>query len=343
MLRTFVTLLIALALSGCSAGASQPAAGAPNVASPAPSASATAPSAAASASPVAGHITVYAALTDTNGTALANAFQQANPQSTVDMVTGGTGALITRIESELRSGGIHADVLVLADPTVMGPLRSEGALSAYAPRAAGALQAGLRGDGWTGAFMFNNVILYRDAATAPADWSDLTNASYKDKVELGDPSYSGTTLGMVAFLSSTLGWDFFRQLQQNGAKVVQSTNTVGTDIAQGSVDVGISLDSVGRDLGSKGSPVKIVWPTSGAIPVPAPVAIVKGHESPVSQGFLDWLFTDQGQAQLVKLGYAPIRGTSDAVPPNAKQVDVDWTKIAASRDSTIQQFKSIFP
>jgi iron(III) transport system substrate-binding protein len=148
---------------------------------------------------------------------------------------------------------------------------------------------------------------------------------------------------MVAYLSGSLGWDYFRRLQQNGAKIVQSTNTVGTDIAQGSVEVGISLDSVGRDLGNKGSPVLTAWPSSGAIPVPAPVAIVKGHESSVAQAFIDWLLTDQGQAELVKLGYAPIRGRSEAVPANAKVVDVDWTQVAADRDSTIQQFKAIFP
>ena len=331
MLRTLLILLLSVALPGCST-ASSPAA--------------PTPAAAANASPstgAAGHITVYAALTDANGAALVSAFQQTNPQATIDMVTGGTGALITRIETERRASGIQADVLVLADPTVMAPLDSEGALSAYTPTTAASLPEVLRGHGWTGAFTFNNVLLYRSGANAPTDWSDLTNAAYRDKVELGDPAYSGTTLGMVAYLSSSLGWDYFRQLQQNGAKVVQSTNTVGTDIAQGSVDVGISLDSVGRDLASKGSPVNIAWPTSGAIPVPAPVAIVKGHESPLSQAFLDWLVSDQGQANLVKLGYAPVRGASDAVPSNAKLVDVDWTKIAADRDSTIQQFKAIFP
>jgi ABC-type Fe3+ transport system substrate-binding protein len=73
------------------------------------------------------------------------------------------------------------------------------------------------------------------------------------------------------------------------------------------------------------------------------VAIVKGHESSASQGFVDWLLTDQGQAVLIKLGYAPVRGASNAVPATAKLVDVDWGQIGSQRDATIAQFKSIFP
>jgi iron(III) transport system substrate-binding protein len=302
-----------------------------------------APGPSSAAAPVSGHITVYGALTDTNGAELARAFQQANPHATVDVVTGGTGALITRIESERRAGQVRADVLLLADPTVMQPLNDAGVLSSYAPAAAASLPAALRGQGWTGAFTFNNVILYHQGGSAPTDWADLASPAYKDKLELGDPSYSGTTLGLVAYLGRTLGWDFFQRLQQNGARVVQSTNTVGTDIAQGSVDAGISLDSVGRDLLSKGSPVATAWPASGAIPVPAPVAVVKGHESAASQAFADWLLSDAGQAVLVKLGYAPLRGTSDAVPATAKLVSVDWSQIASERDATIAQFKAIFP
>jgi iron(III) transport system substrate-binding protein len=330
----------ALVFSACANPASTTPSTAPTVLS---SNAAAAPSPSLAASAANAHITVYGALTDSNGAALAREFEQVNPQTTVDIITGGTGALITRIEAERRAGGVRADVLLLADPTVMLPLNDANVLSSYTPAAAASLPSALRGPGWTGAFTFNNVILYRQDATPPKDWADLAAPLYKDKLEIGDPSYSGTTLGMVAYLSQTLGWDFFQHLQQNGARVVQSTNTIGTDIAQGSIEVGISLDSVGRDLQSKGSPVATVWPAAGAIPVPAPVAIVKGHESSASQGFVDWLLTDQGQAVLVKLGYAPLRGASEAVPATAKLVSVDWAQIGSQRDATIAQFKTIFP
>lgn len=316
-----------------------PAVAAPTaLAAPAPSVGA----AVASPANVSGTITVYGALTEANGSALANAFQQAYPRVTVQMVTAGTGPLVTRIDTERRAGGVRADVILLADPTVMPALKENDLLADYVPAAASGLPASLRGTGWAGAFTFNNIIAYRQGSTAPNDWPDLITPAFSGAVEIGDPAASGTTLGMVGYLSKTLGWEYFKSLQQNGAKVVQSTNTVGTDVAQGSVTAGITLDSVARDLKTKGSPVEAVWPRSGAIPVPAPVAVVKGRESPAARAFVDWLLTPPGQAQLVKLGYAPAIGPSDAIPAGAKLVDVDWAQITKDRGAILEQFKSIF-
>ena len=301
------------------------------------------PAAASAAKPVGGSITVYGALTSENGGAFAKAFQAASPGNTVQVVAAGSGALMSRIVAEQKAGGVKADVILLADPTAMDGLVSDGVTTAYDPKDAGKLPADLRGKGWVGAFTFNNVILARKGlAAAPKDWNDLTNQEYKGAIEIGDPAYSGTTLAMVGVLSDKLGWDYFRALQKLGARAVQSTNTVGTDIAGGQMQVGISLDSVGRDLVKKGSPVDMVWPASGTVPVPAPVALVKGHDSAVARAFVDWLISADGQATSVKLGYAPAYGPSDAVPVGTKTMDVDWAKLQKDRDQILQTFKGIF-
>lgn len=290
-------------------------------------------------------LTVYAALTAANGTALAQAYQKYDPSVKVNMVTGGTGKLITRIQAEKQAGGVHADVLLLADPTAMPGLNSEQVLASFTPSAASSLPAGFTGTNWAGAFSFNNVIIYHKGMSLPVpqSWQDLTKSTYHNQIELGDPAYSGTTLGMAGYLSQQYGWSYFKDLKNNGATVVQSTNTVGTDVASGRVDVGISLDVVARDLIAKGSPVQIVWPTDGAIPVPAPVAIVAGHNTPASQKFVNWLLSSQGQQEVVKLGYAPAIGSSDLVPSGTKLVNVDWATQTSQRDQTLSQFKSIFP
>jgi iron(III) transport system substrate-binding protein len=147
---------------------------------------------------------------------------------------------------------------------------------------------------------------------------------------------------MVSALSDKLGWDYFKALRGLNATAVQSTNTVGTDIAGGQMQVGISLDSVGRDLLAKGSPVDMVWPTSGAIPVPAPVALVKGRDSAAAKSFVDWLISPDGQATSVKLGYAPAYGASNAVPAGTKYIDVNWAQLGKDRDKILEMFKTTF-
>jgi iron(III) transport system substrate-binding protein len=298
----------------------------------------TSPSAQAS-----GSATVYGALTAANGKALADAFHANHPNETVDIVTGGTGALVTRIETEVKAGGVRADALLLADPTVMPQLAKDGVIGDYEPAAASKLPADMVGTGWFGPFNFYNVIVYKTGTTpVPKDWADLTNPAYKGKIEMGDPSYSGTTLAMAAETPKLAGDDFFTKLKANDVKIVQSTNTVGNDVASGARPIGITLDSVYRPLASKGSAVQIVWPTSGAIPVPAPAALVKGHDSAVAKDFLDWLLTDDGQGELAKLGYTPALGSSGALPAGTKVVSVPFSDLVSQRDSILSAFTKVF-
>jgi iron(III) transport system substrate-binding protein len=335
----------ATAASPAASTATKPAGSAPATAASASAVPAARPAASASAAPSAasGTVTVYGALTQENGDAFAKAFEATAPSVKVSMVVAGSGPLMSRIAAEQNAGGVKADVILLADPTAMNGLVASGLIADYAPRDASQLPQSLRGAGWSGAFTFNNLILERTGIATPAkDWSDLTNQAYKGTLELGDPAASGTTLAMAGTLSQALGWDYFRSLQKLGARVVSSTNTVGTDIAGGQMQVGITLDSVGRDLVKKGSPVEMAWPASGAIPVPAPVGIVKGHDSAAAKAFVDWLISPQGQATSVQLGYAPAYGPSDAVPPGTKTMAVDWDQLAKNRDSILTTFKSIF-
>ncbi len=325
---------LALFLASCG-GAAPP--------SSSPAASANAAGSASAKPAASGGITLYGALTTENGEAFAKAFQATSPGSSVQVVAAGSGALMSRIIAEQKAGGVKADVILLADPTAMDGLVANGVTVAYEPKDANKLPANLKGTGWSGAFTFNNVILHRKGlASAPKDWNDLDNQSYKGQIEIGDPAYSGTTLAMVAALSDKLGWDYFRNLKKLDARAVQSTNTVGTDIAGGQMQVGISLDSVGRDLLKKGSPVEMVWPSSGTVPVPAPVAIVKGHDSAAAKSFVDWLISADGQATSVKLGYAPAYGASEAVPAGTKTIDVNWAQLQKDREKVLDMFKGIF-
>jgi iron(III) transport system substrate-binding protein len=353
-----VLALVAIATAACGANsktaANNATGNAATSAAPAQTAAASvasataAPTVAATAAKATGDLTVYAALTQANGDALAKAFEAANPSAHVTMITGGTGALVTRINTEKSAGGVHADVIFLADPTAMDSLAGAGVLASYQPAAASSLPQGLTGKDWTGVLTFQNVIAYRTGiSNPPADWTDLTKPALKGKVVIADPSYSGTTFGMAAELSSSLGWKYFQDLKTNGAKVEQSTNTVGTDIAQGMDDAGITLDSVVRDLVKKGAPITIVWPTSGSVPVPAPVGLSAGAKNQAAgKAFVDWLLTRAGQQEIVSLGYVPaVPGTPAGalIPAGAKQLSVDWATFGAQKDAILKQFHMIFP
>lgn len=289
-------------------------------------------------------LTVYAALTAQNGQLLAQAFEKAYPQVKVNMITGGTGLLLSRIAAEQRAGGVRADVVLLADPTAMAGLSQEHLLAAYRPPQASELPAGMKGTDWVGAFTFNNVIIYHRGMSLPVprSWTDLERPVYRNAVEIGNPAYSGTTLGLVGYLSQHYGWQYFRTLKQLGATMVASTNTIGEDVAAGRVDVGISLDVVARDLQAKGAPVELVWPQDGAVPVPAPVGIVSHHDSPTARQFENWLLSSQGQAAVEKLGYVPVSGSSSLIPQGTPLAQVNWTTVERQRNTLLETIHQLF-
>ena len=111
-------------------------------------------------------------------------------------------------------------------------------------------------------------------------------------------------------------------------------------------DAGITLDSVVRDLSSKGAPIKIVWPASGSVPVPAPVGIAASAANPTAaKAFFDWLLSPSGQQDVVKLGYVPAVATTEAgtlIPSGTKQLPVDWPALGTQKDAILKQFHDIF-
>lgn len=294
---------------------------------------------------VSGTVVVYGALNGSGSAPLAAAFEKAYPKVTVQMVVAGSGALTTRIAAERAAGRVQADVILLADPVAMDTLAKEHVLSTWSPPSASRLPAGFRGPGWVGVLSSENVIAYRDGMkNPPTNWSNLTDPAYKGEIAIADPSYSGTTFGMVGQLSDTLGWGYFRTLKANGARVEESTNTVGTDIASGADEVGITLDTFVRQLKAKGAAITTVWPSSGAIAIPRPAGVTADATDPAAaRAFVTWLLSPAGQAEGVALGYDPaMPGVASHVPASARQMAVDWTALAARKTSILSTFASIF-
>ena len=292
----------------------------------------------------AGTVTVYAALTQQNAQALAKAFEAYDPAARVQVVTTGTGALVTRLESEAKAHAIGADVVLLADPTAADALAALGILSPEKPSAASHLPISDQGADWVGAYVFHDVIVYHKGMSLPVPrtWRDLTSAAYKGEVEIGDPSYSGTTMAFVGMMESRYGWKYFETLKQNGAAVQSSVKTVADDVASGKVDVGMTNDSAAFTLVKQGSPIAVVWPQDGAIVVPGPLAFVKGHETPVAKAFANWLLSPAGQKVVASVGLSPVVGASPTVPKGAALTQVPWAQLERDRANILHQFAQIF-
>jgi iron(III) transport system substrate-binding protein len=297
---------------------------------------------------VVGSISVYAALTTAGAQGFASAFEAEYPNVKVNMVTGGSGALATQMVAQKESGHVQADVVLFADPTDMDTLASDNILQAWKPSLKGRkVPAGYVGKNWVGAFTFDMVLLeHPGMANPPKKWTDLTSSALQGQVAIGSASYSGTTFGWAAQLRTMFGWSYFKDLKANGVRVEQSTTTVGTDVASGKDEVGVTLDSVARSLLAQGANVSLVWPTDGAVRAPATVGITKATtQSVAAKAFVTWMLSRQGQIEAAKLGYdAAYFGATPAypVPKKEKQLNIDWTRITNNQTSILNDFAGIF-
>ena len=115
-------------------------------------------------------------------------WQTQHPGLAVEVFRAPTGELDARIASELRSGGIGADVLWVSDPLSLQRYDADGLLAALPAAALDAVPTEYRTDTMLGTRLLNLVIVAgQDVEPAPTSWADLADPAYVGAVAIPDP------------------------------------------------------------------------------------------------------------------------------------------------------------
>jgi len=345
-----ILALTATVLIGCAAGTGGNAAGGAASAAPPTAASASqAPSAATeSAAPAAsGSITLYSTVTQATVESVVAAYQAANPGVTVEVFRAPTGEVAARIAAEQRDGGVQADLLWLTDPLSIQQYDQDGLLAAYAPPAASALDPADQGTTYWGTRLLNMVMVTgADVNPAPVDFSDLTDPALADAVALPDPAFAGSAFGLLGYFADAPGYgmDFYQRLKDNGAVIVKYPDEVTTGVAEGRFKAGITLDFSVRTAITKGSPVRLVWPASGAVTMYSPIAQIQTSDNgTAAQSFIDYVLSEAGQAVIAASGWQPARADVDGGPSiDGAQIRPDWASAFGRQDELLAAYRAIF-
>lgn len=344
-LRTVPFLAVALATSLLTAACSTAAPGAAG--SDASASGAAAPTAGASSgSPDPTAVRLYTSVTQDTVDAVLAVFAASQPDTKVDVFRAPTGELNARIAAEQRGGDIRADVLWLTDPLSMEQYGSQGLLRTWTPLEIAQVPAAYRTATSFGTRILNLVIV-RGAAVEPAplDWTDLANDAYRDAVAIPDPAFAGSAFGALGYFASAEGYglDFFRSLRDNGAVQVKSPDEVVTGVAEGRFKAGITLDSSVRAAIAKGSPIARVWPSSGAIAMHSPIAILEGSNRVAgAEAFVNTVLGRAGQEAIAALGWQPVRADVPGPPVEGKQLTLDWTSAFSRQAELLEEYRTIF-
>lgn len=286
---------------------------------------------------------IYSTVTQDTVDAVVAGFQAANPDVVVEVFRAPTGEVAARIAAEQRDGGMQADVLWLTDPLSIEQYARDGLLRSWTPAAVEAVPSDYRTDTFFGTRILNMVIVTdADADPVPQDWADLSEVA--GGVAIPDPGFAGSAYGALAYfaLDPDYGMDFYSGLAAAGGTQVNAPGDVLTAVAEGAYDAGITLDRTVRDAVDDGSPVRLVWPTSGAIAIYSPVAVVDATTSTAAEPFVDYVLGVSGQQAIASTGWEPIRKDGVDWSDPGPQAVVDWEEAFSRQDELLTAYREIF-
>ena len=164
-----------------------------------------------------GKVIWYTSTPIEQGQKIADAFQKETGIK-VEMFRSGGSAILRRFQQEMDAGRVAVDVLTHSEPPAAKALGKKGLFVAFKPKNFDKVPDAAKDP--TGLFVgqrLNDDDL-RTASVAAADepksWDDLTDAKYKGKLVMSDPSFTSLQVS-VGTLSKARGWGFYEKLRAN--------------------------------------------------------------------------------------------------------------------------------
>jgi len=257
---------------------------------------------------------------------------QAFPDFEVKFFQGGSETIAARVNAELSGGKTQADLLLTSDPFWYQELKKGGHLLPYASPAAAQVPAEWKDP--DSAYITVRVpvmVLGVNSksvpqAQAPRRWKDLESPEWKGKLSMGSPLESGTTFTAIAVFEKTMGWNFIEVLRKQDMLSAGGNSAVLSRIETGERPVGILLLENLLKAKQKGSPVEVIYPEDGVLPIPSPIAITSKTAHPeLARKVVDWFFSEQAQREMVKSGlYSAL--PLDLTPPGGRP----WSELKKS-------------
>lgn len=298
-----------------------------------------------------GTVTLYTSEPQAKIDEIIAAFNEEQPDITVEVFRAGTGDLRARIAAEQATGDIGADVLLAADVPTFEGYKDQDLLREYTPADADALvEVAVDPDGYfVGTRIIPTVLAYNtnDVAAPPTSWAQLTEQGFTDRIVLPNPDISGAAAFNASAwsLHPDLGPEWIRGLGANNPQVAESNGPVAQAVAEGSRPIGIVVDYLVRDLAAAGSPIAVSYPEEGVPYITQPGAVFADAQDPeAAELFLDFIVSERGQQIAVEQNYLPVRedvGTPEGAP-SLEQItlfDQDLEAIAQNQATAVTAFK----
>lgn len=238
------------------------------------------------------------------------AFEKKYPEYDVQVFQGGSEKIQAKVEAELVAKKPQADILLTSDPFWSLDLQQRGLAAERAGHPAVE----------TNYFSLMVMVAHKDfpAAQRPKSFADLGNPALKGLLQSGSPLESGTVFSTVAYLSRKYGWEFFEKLRSNAFASSGGNSVVIQKVESGEKKAGIVLLENALAAQKRGSPIEVIYPEDGSIPIPSVQVVLKDARN--QEGafkFADFVLSEEGQKLLLN-GYMYSVLPSVPAPAGAK-------------------------
>ncbi|MGF7050215.1 iron(III) transport system substrate-binding protein [Paenibacillus sp. DS2015] len=272
----------------------------------------------------------------------------------VEMFQGTTGKILARMEAEKSNPVV--DVVVLASLPAMQGLNQDGMLLGY-PEAINADKLIADWSDQDGHYFSYSAsalgIVYNTklVQTPPASWADLAKPEWQGKVNIPDPSLSGSALDFISGYLSDVGengWTLFDSYKQNDVAMAGANQEALDPVITGAKSiVAAGVDYMAYKAKAAGEPIDIVYPKEGSVISPRPAAIVKtSTNTDNAKAFIDYLISDEAQEMVASAYLLPGRSDVEAKDrTNASEIttfNVNWQWMNENSDSVTTKFSQLF-
>ncbi len=303
-----------------------------------------------------GEITVYTSESQDLVTDMLEDFVSKNPGVTYKLFRSGSGAVISKIDTELETGSTEADIIWFADIGYMSQLDDKGLIQHYTPKGADAIDPKFNyndGMAWEVRQIFS--IIAKNTLKCDVeitDWQDLTKPELSGRFAMANPDYSGgaftTMVGLVG--TDGLGWQLYQDMKDNDVKFEQSNGNLQTKVSSGEYAAVSIVDFMARNAENEGSPVQTIWPASGAVMIPTPIAMlstVEEENRAACEALLDYMLSEDAQKLFIQQGYIPVNpnvGVPEGAPDVAdiKTVELDIQDFTQNSAAFRERFAEIY-
>jgi iron(III) transport system substrate-binding protein len=283
-----------------------------------------------SSSEASGKLVIYSPNSDTEIDNILSAFEEKYPDIEVELQSMGTGDCIARIEAEKENpqadvmwGGMNYGVFV-QNPDLWEEyvsINDELVDENYRNTTGYYTNYILSG---SGAFILNNDLL-EELGVEVNSYEDLLQPELKGKIAMGDPTSSSSAWAELTNMLLVKGgydsdeaWDYVQKFIDNlDGIIISSSSQVYKGVINGEYAVGVSYEDpcVQALIDNADNPdvnISVVYPSEGAVWLPAAAAIVKGApDLENAQLFIDFLVSDEAQEIISTL---TVRGTNTSIP-----------------------------